>query len=103
MKHQMLTMRLPEGLLDAYRDLSLDGRKAALGAMRQALHRSCKTSSRVATTKDSLTVAEAPAGEPAPADTPEREPAPVDLAPAEDVPENPFPDLMKEFVHDSGW
>lgn len=81
MKHQMLTIRLPDGLLDAYRDLSIDSRRAALGAMRQALQKSCKALGRTATVKESLVVAEATA-------EPEK---------------NPFPDLMKEFVNDAGW
>lgn len=110
MKHQMLTIRLPDGLLDAYRDLSIDSRRAALGAMRQALQKSCKAPGRTATVKESLVVAEATAELVAPAPVgptviPEPEPAPVDPNPAaEDVPEkNPFPDLMKEFVNDAGW
>lgn len=109
MKHNMITMRLPPDLHEAYRGLSLDGRKAALGAMRQALQRVCKANSRAATVKDSSTVAVVapdPASSPAePAVTPDPEPVPATPAPTEDAPENqnPFPDLMKEFVHDSGW
>lgn len=110
MKHQMLTMRLPDGLLDAYRDMSLDSRKAALEAMRQALHKSCRTrSSRVATVNESLTTAPdatEPAQAPAePAVVPAPEPAPnksePEPAPDDDMPENPFPALIKNLAE--GW
>ncbi len=41
MKHNIIAMRLPPALHDAYRGLSLDGRRQALESMRQALREAC--------------------------------------------------------------
>lgn len=128
MKHSMITIRLPADMHEAYRSLSLDGRRQALENMREALRSTCAVKPNAPKTKEN--VAAAPVERPQ-APEPPKEDAPMvsigtqeQVKPAvQDIPvptqepetqagiapepgpepelENPFPDLIKSLAE--GW